>query len=391
MSSFLACQNNNQQPQEPGYTLTGTLKGIDTGSVKLMVFNDEITHAQKIIDSGAIKDHQFKLQGKIGVPRLMYLLITPGNWKFPVFVEDTTLSITADTAGSEYFDQTAYGGPKGADIDSVTETGSKNYDDWVRFQKDPGQKQYYAVSEDLYKQFKEQAAKGDKDAEYKVRDKMDSVRKLLQAWQKKKINEYISEHPGSVAGIYMFYQLYLSSQDFPTRDLDSTLQKFQGAAAASVYYRPMADDLAKKKAVLPGSIAPDFTLLKRDSSKFTLSGLRGKVHMIDFWASWCHPCRQAIPHWKKVYAKYHDKGFEMVSVSDDFKWPDWFKAMDQEKMPWTQVCDDFNVKNMPARVGSLYMTTYIPFYVLLDKEGKILVYSGKEEDIDNKLKELFGS
>jgi hypothetical protein len=65
--------------------------------------------------------------------------------------------------------------------------------------------------------------------------------------------------------------------------------------------------------------------------------------------------------------------------------------MDQEKMPWTQVCDEFPVKNMPARVGSLYMTTYIPFYVLLDKEGKILVYSGDETKIDKKLEELFGS
>lgn len=113
--------------------------------------------------------------------------------------------------------------------------------------------------------------------------------------------------------------------------------------------------------------------------------------MIDFWASWCHPCREAIPHWKEVYQKYKDKGFDIVSVSDDAKWSDWKRAMDMEKMPWMQVCDEFPVKNMPAKVGSLYMTHYIPFYVLLDKEGKILVYSGKEADIDRKLKEIFES
>lgn len=60
-------------------------------------------------------------------------------------------------------------------------------------------------------------------------------------------------------------------------------------------------------------------------------------------------------------------------------------------MPWIQVCDEFPLKNMPARIGSLYMTTYIPFYVLLDKEGKILVYSGDEKKIDDKLAELLGS
>jgi len=166
---------------------------------------------------------------------------------------------------------------------------------------------------------------------------------------------------------------------------------FTGDAKDSKYYKSLEGILAKRKAVMPGSTAPDFTLLKRDSSKFTLSSTRGKYMMIDFWASWCHPCRQAIPHWKEVYAKYHNKGFDIVSVSDDDRWSNWFKAMDQEKMPWIQVCDEFPIKNMPAKVGSLYMTTYIPFYVLLDKDGKVLVYSGDENKIDNKLKEIFGS
>jgi thiol-disulfide isomerase/thioredoxin len=189
----------------------------------------------------------------------------------------------------------------------------------------------------------------------------------------------------------MLSQVYLFISDKPLNRIDSILNKFEGDAKNSVYYNSVASTQQKIKALLPGNVAPDFTLLQRDSSKFNLSSMRGNYAMIDFWASWCHPCRQAIPHWKEVYQKYHAKGFGMVSVSDDARWKDWFKAMDQEKMPWHQVCDEFPVENMPARVGELYMTTYIPFYVLLDKDGKILVYSGKEEDIDKKLKEIFGS
>jgi len=126
-------------------------------------------------------------------------------------------------------------------------------------------------------------------------------------------------------------------------------------------------------------------VLKRDSTPFSLSSLRGKYVMIDFWASWCYPCRQAIPHWKKVYALYHPKGLEIISLSDDYRWSDWKKAMDVEKMPWTQVCDEFPGPTSPGKVSSLYITTNIPFYVLLDKEGKILVYSDQVKDIDDAL------
>ncbi|MGH2566580.1 MAG: TlpA family protein disulfide reductase, partial [Ginsengibacter sp.] len=269
-----------------------------------------------------------------------------------------------------------------------TETGSKNFDAWMKYQNDPGQKKYEPVFTELGKKIE---TTKDIDEQYKYRDQADSLRKLLNQWQESQVQDYISKNSSSVAGAYMLRQLYLWYSDLPFNDMQNMVASFTGEAKNSKYYSSLEDILAMRKAVMPGSIAPDFTLLKRDSSKFTLSSTRGKYLMIDFWASWCHPCRKAIPHWKEVYNKYHDKGFNIVSVSDDSRWKDWFKAMDQEKMPWLQVCDEFPIKNIPAKVGSLYMTTYIPFYVLLDKDGKVLVYSDNEIKIGDKLKEIFGS
>jgi len=384
--AFLACQNGKDK--DAGMVLKGTLTGIDSGTVKLVSYNED-DRTSKTIDSVVIMNHTFEIKRKIGTPMMMSLTIQPGNWGISLFAEDTTLTITADTTGAEYYDHTAYGGQKGANIKKSTETGSKNFDDVIKYQTDPTLLKFY---EPVFAALdKKLTGTSNIDSQYKIRDQMDSVRKGMQARQKAWIDDYVTQNPSSVAGAYMFGQLFMFSQDMPAAELETMLNKFQGPARSSSYYQSMATALAKKKAVLPGSLAPDFTLLKRDSSQFTLSSSRGSYVMIDFWASWCHPCRQAIPHWKGVYQKYHDKGFNMVSVSDDSRWPDWTKAMDAEKMPWTQVCDEFPVKNMPAKVGSLYMTTYIPFYVLLDKEGKILVYSGKEEDIDKKLKEIFGS
>ncbi|AYD47462.1 MAG TPA: TlpA disulfide reductase family protein [Arachidicoccus soli] len=384
---LFACNNSKKQN---GYTITGILKGIDSGMVKISTSN-EADRTSKVIDSAIIKNSQFELKGKIDNPQMVNVSITPGNWSFNIFLEDTILQVTADTIGSQHYDYTSYGGSVGAILKTYTESGSRNYDDWMQYQNDPGQHQYDTIITNLYKKAEAEAKKNNLDQEYVYRDQADSVRSLLQKWQKSKIESYVDQHPASVAGVYMFNQLYIFSQDMSVEALKNMLNKYTDQAKTSVYYKYLSNELAKKEAVAVGSVAPDFTLMRRDSSKFTLSSTRGKYMMIDFWASWCHPCRQAIPHWKEVYQKYHDKGFDMVSVSDDSRWSDWERAMDQEKMPWTQVCDEFPVKNMPARVGSLYMTTYIPFYVLLDKEGKILVYSGKEADIDNKLKEIFGS
>jgi thiol-disulfide isomerase/thioredoxin len=383
---LVACNNGNNEKVNGGYTLKGTVKGVSDGTVKL-VSNNEDDRTSKTIDSASFKNGTFELKGK-AEPQMVSVMIEPGNWSFQVFLEDTLLNVTADTTGSQHYDYTMYGGEKGGQIKNFTETGSKNFDDWMKYQNDPGQKKYEPVFAELGKKIE---TTKDLDQQYKYRDQADSVRKLLNSWQEGQVKGYIAKNPSSVAGAYMLRDLYNWYSDLPFEDMQNMVTSFTGAAKDSKYYKSLEEILAKRKAVMPGSTAPDFTLLKRDSSKFTLSSTRGKYMMIDFWASWCHPCRQAIPHWKEVYSKYHDKGFDIVSVSDDSRWKDWFKAMDQEKMPWLQVCDEFPLKNMPAKVGSQYMTTYIPFYVLLDKDGKILVYSGDENKIDDKLKEVFGS
>jgi thiol-disulfide isomerase/thioredoxin len=111
--------------------------------------------------------------------------------------------------------------------------------------------------------------------------------------------------------------------------------------------------------------------------------------MRDFWASWCVPCRKGIPYWKKVYGKYHHQGFDIVSIADDRNSKDWIKALDEEKMPWIQVIDEFPSKGLPARVGELYAVRSMPFFVLLDKKGKVIIASDDENAVTKKLEEIF--
>ena len=383
ISALISAGNSYAQVS---YDVKGTIAGISSGTVKLAAYHED-DRTQTTVDSVAFSNGSFEFKGKI-IPQMMYVVVEPGNYSFKVFVDGIDI-ITADTTGARHYDYTKYGMGKGADIKQFTETGSQNYDDWMAYQNDPGQKQFDGAFAALDKKFN--AVSNDIDAQYKVRDEMDSVKKLKYAWQKQMIDQYVAHNSSSVAGIYMFDQLYMFiSGSMSYADLDAMLNKYNGVATKTPYYDSLVASRQRLKAIQPGSVAPDFTLLKRDSSKFTLSSFtKGKYTMIDFWASWCHPCRQAIPHWKEVYQKYHAKGFDIISVSDDNKWSNWTNAMDIEKMPWVQVDDNFYKKNMPAQVGSLYMVGAIPFYVLLDKEGKILVYTDDEAKIDAKLKEIY--
>lgn len=383
---LMSCGGNNQTMDS--YHVKGTIKGLDTGKVVVKIYHQE-DRTSTPIDSAEMQNGQFELKGNIASPQMVNVIVTPGNWAFNMFLENKELEVTADTAGSQYYDYTAHGYGKGANIKDIKESGSANYDDIQAYLNNEKQKSFDPVLDSLGKLIMGETK--DLDLQYHYRDQMDSVRKLLQEVKQRQLDEYVAQKPNQVAGVYLFSQLYTYSGDMGIEQMEGLLNKFTGSAKSSTYFNYLNDELQKKKSVAVGAVAPDFTLLKRDSTPFTLSSTRGKYIMIDFWASWCHPCREAIPHWKEVYQKYKDKGFDIVSVSDDAKWSDWKRAMDMEKMPWMQVCDEFPVKNMPAKVGSLYMTHYIPFYVLLDKEGKILVYSGKEADIDRKLKEIFES
>ncbi|MEF9986517.1 MAG: TlpA disulfide reductase family protein [Bacteroidales bacterium] len=134
-----------------------------------------------------------------------------------------------------------------------------------------------------------------------------------------------------------------------------------------------------------GNMAPDFKFQTADGKK-NLGPLdfRGKYLLIDFWASWCAPCRSEIPHLKEYYELFKGKGVEFLSVSIDSKAEAWINAMDQEKMTWPQVLAPESGKT----ITKLYQFSGIPFIILLDKEGKIIAKQIRGENIKKLLEEV---
>lgn len=140
-------------------------------------------------------------------------------------------------------------------------------------------------------------------------------------------------------------------------------------------------------AFAPGAVAPDIVLPNPEGEEVALSSLRGKYVLIDFWASWCKPCRMENPNVVRMYKKYSDDPFEIYGVSLDQKRDNWLKAIKDDHLTWVHVSD---LKYWNSAAAKLYNITSIPHTVLIDPEGKIVATNLRGPSLENKLEELFG-
>ena len=135
-----------------------------------------------------------------------------------------------------------------------------------------------------------------------------------------------------------------------------------------------------------GAMAPELAFPDPDGKIRKLSDLRGKVVLIDFWASWCGPCRRESPNVRNVYQKYHDKGFEVFSVSLDRDGNSWKKAIKDDQLVWPNHVSD--LKYWSSEAAAIYGVRSIPAMFLLDREGRIVAKDLRGAALENAVREL---
>jgi thiol-disulfide isomerase/thioredoxin len=153
-------------------------------------------------------------------------------------------------------------------------------------------------------------------------------------------------------------------------------------AAASMYA-----EIEQMKNLMKGGSAPDFSQSTPEGKPLSLSDFRGKVVLLDFWASWCGPCRRENPNVVKVYEKYKDKGFEILGISLDRDRDKWLAAIEADGLTWPHVSD---LKGWQNEVAQLYGVRSIPHTVLVDADGSVIANKLRAEALEVKLAEIFG-
>ena len=201
--------------------------------------------------------------------------------------------------------------------------------------------------------------------------------------QKSLLTGIIRKNPGSLAWIFLQDKFSMET-DFQFIDLMDSL-RFR-AYPYNLFVQQFHEQVVLERKTAVGSMAPEITLPNRDGVATSLTSLRGKVVLVDFWASWCGPCRKENPNVVSAYGKYHDKGFEVFSVSLDKDRDSWLAAIQKDNLSWPNHVSD--LKYWKSAGAAAYGVTAIPYTVLIGRDGRIVAKKLRGDALEQKLEEL---
>ena len=224
----------------------------------------------------------------------------------------------------------------------------------------------------------------------------DSLSKVLQKPYEHMVAVYsdvvakkIKENANSFASIMAIQQikpeLYLDVYQALDKGLTEKYPNNEDIKAFHGMVQQTEMMVIRTQAIKIGAEAPELILPMPNDKELSLSSLRGKIVLIDFWASWCGPCRKEMPNVKRCYEKYKNKGFEILGVSLDKDRADWLEAISKDGLTWPQVSD---LKFWQSEAVQTYAVQSIPYTVLIDKAGKIIATDLRGAELDKKLAEV---
>jgi peroxiredoxin len=197
--------------------------------------------------------------------------------------------------------------------------------------------------------------------------------------------DFIKRNPVSIVSLSASQYLDKEKDTAIFSQLSKTLSE---KYPANIYVNEFSKQVSRMHSLPAGSFAPEIKLKTPDGKEISLSSFRGKIVLVDFWASWCAPCRKENPNIVAMYKKFHPRGFEILGVSLDDNLNSWKDAIEHDRLSWTQVSE---LKKWESEVVKDYGMEEIPFSVLIDREGKIIAKGLHGSELEVKIEEALAN
>ena len=358
--TILAC---GSAQSEQSTSIKGSIKNLNSTKVYL----DALTQTAVLTIDSIVSGKDGSFEFKLDVKEIGYYRVRAGETRFLMLILDTKekIEISGDTI---------------TDAEDWKITGSEASKQLQALNK--FMKYSFADANELDETYRKAVAETKGSEIDSIRSVLQNKYESLVKGRESYAEEFIDKNLGSFATLAAATYLSPETGADAMKKADAGLQKtYPNSMYVKDYHAKVTDILR----LAPGSVAPEIEMNDVNGVPVKLSSLRGKYVMIDFWASWCGPCRQENPALVKVYQKFKSKGFQIYGVSLDNNDASWKKAIMDDNLTWVHVSD---LQRWGSSVVKSYGVEGIPYSFLIDKEGKIIARGLRSEALEKKLNEL---